>query len=72
MEGRFNGGVIASPVWGAYIWRGLYIEGLIFGILRYFPHSTFHHGRGSLLEKGYEITGENDEEYDFKNVKKLF
>ena len=24
-----------STVWGAYIWRGLYIEGLIFGILRY-------------------------------------
>ena len=23
------------PVWGAYFWRGLYIEGLIFGILRY-------------------------------------
>ena len=46
------------------------MEGIIFGILRYFPHSTFHHGRGSLLEKGYKITGENDEEYDFKNVKK--
>ena len=30
MEGFF-----ASPVWGAYIWRGLYMEGLIFGILRY-------------------------------------
>ena len=23
-------------VWGAYIWRGLYMEELIFGILRYF------------------------------------
>ena len=23
-----------SPVWGAYIWRGLYIGGLIFGILQ--------------------------------------
>ena len=23
------------PVWGAYISRGLYMEGLIFGILRY-------------------------------------
>ena len=21
--------------WGAYIWRGLYMEGLIFGMLRY-------------------------------------
>ena len=33
-EGRFNGGFFA---WGggAYIWRGLYKEGLILGILRY-------------------------------------
>ena len=22
MEGRFNGGFFALPVWGAYIWRG--------------------------------------------------
>ena len=36
LEGRFNGGFFALPVWGAYIWRGLYMEGLIFGILQYF------------------------------------
>ena len=36
LEGRFNGGFFALPVWGAYIWRGLYMEGLIIGILRYF------------------------------------
>ena len=34
LEGRFNGGFFALAVWGAYIWRGLYMEGLIFGILR--------------------------------------
>ena len=34
LEGRFNGGFFALQVWGAYIWRGLYMEGLIFGILR--------------------------------------
>ena len=34
LEGRFNGGFFALPPWGAYIWRGLYMEGLIFGILR--------------------------------------
>ena len=34
-EGRFNRGFFALPVWGTYIWRGLYMEGLIFGILRY-------------------------------------
>ena len=32
LEGRFNGGFSALRVWGAYIWRGLYMEGLIFGI----------------------------------------
>ena len=34
-EGRLNGGFFALRVWGAYIWTGLYMEGLIFGILRY-------------------------------------
>ena len=34
-EGRFNGGFFAIQFWGAYIWRSLYVEGLIFGILRY-------------------------------------
>ena len=35
LEGSFNGGFFALPVWGAYIKRGLYMEGFIFGILRY-------------------------------------
>ena len=35
LEGQFNGGFFALPVWWAYIWRGLFVEGLIFGILRY-------------------------------------
>ena len=34
LEGRFNGGFFALRVLGAYIWRGLYMEGLIFRILR--------------------------------------
>ena len=25
-EGRFNGGFLALPFWGAYIWRGLFLE----------------------------------------------
>ena len=34
LEGQFNRGFFALPVCpGAYIWRGLYMEGLIFGIL---------------------------------------
>ena len=40
LEGRFNGGFFALPVWGAYIWRGLYMEMLIFGILRYIKPDT--------------------------------
>ena len=35
LEGPFNGGFFVLLVWGAYIWRGLYVEGLIFGILQY-------------------------------------
>ena len=34
LEGRFNGRFFALQVWGAHIWRGLYMEGHIFGILR--------------------------------------
>ena len=30
-----QGGFFALPVWGAYLWRGLSMEGLISGILRY-------------------------------------
>ena len=33
LERLFNGGFFALPVWGAYIWRGLYMEGLIFCVL---------------------------------------
>ena len=35
LEGRFNGGFFGLPAWGgggAYIWMGLYMERLIFGI----------------------------------------
>ena len=42
LEGRFNGGFFALPVWGAYIWRGFYMEGLIFGILRYIQYCIFY------------------------------
>ena len=51
-EGRFNGGFFALRVWGAYIWRGLYMEGPIFGILRYSNiclHSRFLRGVHCLL-----------------------
>ena len=35
LKRRFNGGFFALPVCGTYIWRGLYMEGHILGILRY-------------------------------------
>ena len=35
LEGRFNGGFFVLQVLGAYIWRGLYMEALIFRILWY-------------------------------------
>ena len=34
LEVRFNEEFFALPIWGAYIWWGSYMEGLIFGILR--------------------------------------
>ena len=42
LEGRFNGGFFALPVWSTYIWRGLYMEGLIFGILRIYSIRMSH------------------------------
>ena len=38
------------PDWGAYIRRGLYMEGLIFGILRYLVINVFY-------GIGYEMIG---------------
>ena len=35
-RGNLTEGFFALRFWGAYIWRGLNMEGLSFGILRYF------------------------------------
>ena len=35
-SGDLTEGFFALRFWGVYIWRGSYMEGLIFGILRYF------------------------------------
>ena len=43
-EGRFNGEFFALRFWGAYIWRGLYMEGLIsefYGICIEEKHGQF-------------------------------
>ena len=39
-RGNLTEGFFALPVWGAYIWRRLYMDGLIFGILRYFQYTS--------------------------------
>ena len=36
LEGQINGGFSTLRVWGAYIWRGLYMEGIIFRLLQYY------------------------------------
>ena len=41
LGGRFNRDFFELQFWRAYIWRGLYMEGLIFGILRYFAQSLW-------------------------------
>ena len=38
LEGQFNGGFFALPVWGAYISRGLFSE--FYGILRLDPRKA--------------------------------
>ena len=42
----FEGNFPSTSPQGAYIWRGLYMEGLIFGILRYFaqPRKSYRIG----------------------------
>ena len=35
LEGQFNGGFFCVTGLRGYQWRGLYMEGFIFGILRY-------------------------------------
>ena len=40
-EGRFKRGFFALRFWGAYIWRGLHMEGFIFEILRYIGRSGY-------------------------------
>ena len=54
LEGRFNGRFFALPVGDACIWRVLYMEGLIFGILRYMSYSQSKrlNGKARLVCKG--------------------
>ena len=40
LERPFNRGFFSVTSLGAYLWRGLYMEGLIFGILRYLYNAS--------------------------------
>ena len=67
LEGRFNRGFFALRVWGAYIWRGVYKEGLIFGILRYQNFSHFSGpGEKSHVLFSAKKPGENKLKYGQK------
>ena len=66
-EGRFNGGFFAVRFWEAYTWRGLYMAGLIFGILRYHmiwallylqTQSTYRLRRKKESNKQFEVLWE--------------
>ena len=56
LKRRFNGGFFALPVWGAYIWRGLYMEGHILGILRYAAFQK--KGKKTIKMKAHTIRAE--------------
>ena len=43
-RGDLEEGFSLYPVWGAYIGRGLYMEGLFFGILRYVKKHIYGEG----------------------------
>ena len=61
LEGRFDGGFFALPVWGGLYLAGLYMEGLIFGLLRYTlytdlaeMHRGMRYGEGDNCFKWHE------------------
>ena len=51
-RGDLSEGFLRYEFWGAYIWRGLYMEGLIFVILWYLPRET------SEMFRHFEVTTE--------------
>ena len=73
MEGRFNGGFFALPVWGAYIWRGYLTEGfscyqfggLIFGGA-YTWRGLFSEFYGIFSFHSYKVGGHVNHSVKFK------
>ena len=50
------GGFFTLPDWGAYIWRGLYIGGLIFGIFWYSVREAQPASRDICMGHNYYLT----------------
>ena len=67
LEGRFNGGFFALRVWGAYIWRGLYMEGLIFGILWYNVIQNRAENAGTCCKWPLRVPQDNQERQKFQD-----
>ena len=61
-RGDFNGGFFALRFWRAYIWRGLDMEGLIFGILRYLFFTCLL-GPTSLYAQSINTAQDNQRNY---------
>ena len=55
LEGGLNGEFFALQVWGAYIWRGLYMEGLFFWNFRE-CYQTYPEARTCLKYKCTKLT----------------
>ena len=49
LEGRFNGGFFVLPVWGAYIWRGLFSE--FYGMNTFFVVSILLSGEANKIKQ---------------------
>ena len=60
-------GFFALRVWGAYIWRGLYMEGLIFGILWYNVIQNRAENAGTCCKWPLRVPQDNQERQKFQD-----
>ena len=49
--GDLTEGSLRYRIWGGYIWKGLYMEGLIFVILRYDVNGNLHSKLAGIFSK---------------------
>ena len=65
LEGRFNGGFFALPVWGAYTWRGFFSE--FYGIARPSGQLNQRETCGVSQSKSLTFTGPDTTQFSLKN-----